>query len=177
MKKLITLFMAIVLIAGIQTVSAQEAKTQAVTTQAAKETKKIYNPEANAKEDINLAVKKAKTEGKHVLIQVGGNWCGWCILFHGFINEDPEIKKFIEDNYVFTLLNYSSENKNHDILAAYNNPGRFGYPVFLILDAKGDLIHTQDSGLLEEGKGYNKVKVMGFLRNWTTAALDPKNFK
>ncbi|MCX6226745.1 MAG: thioredoxin family protein [Bacteroidia bacterium] len=167
MKKLITFIMTLLLVAGIQTASAQEAKVA----------KKIYNPAANAREDINQAVKKAKAEGKHVLIQVGGNWCGWCILFHGFINEDPEIKKFIEDNYVFTLLNTSAENKNTELLKEYNNPGRLGYPVFLILNAKGKLIHTQDSGLLEEGKGYNKGKVMGFLRNWTPAAVDPKNFK
>ena len=167
MKKIITLIMTIVLVAGTQNVNAQEAK----------DPKKIYNPEANAREDINQAVKKAKSEGKHVFIQVGGNWCGWCILFHGFINGDPEIKKFIEDNYVFTLLNYSKENKNEEILLKYRNPGRMGFPVFLILDSKGELIHTQDSGLLEEGKGYNKVMVMTFLRNWTPAAMDPKSFK
>ncbi|MFA5815273.1 MAG: thioredoxin family protein [Bacteroidales bacterium] len=167
MKKLFTLIITIIMVAGIQAANAQEAK----------DPKKIYNPEANAKEDINKAVKKAKAEGKHVFIQVGGNWCPWCLLFHVYIKEDPEIKKFIEDNYVFTLLNYSKENKNAGILLKYKKPGRLGYPVFLILDAKGQLIHTQDSGLLEEGKGYNKVKVMTFLRNWTPAALDPKNFK
>jgi len=167
MKKLITLIMTIIMMAGISTADGQ----------AVQEKKKIYNPGANAKEDISQAVTKAKAEGKHVLIQVGGNWCGWCILFHGFINDDPEIKKFIEENYVFTLLNMSVENKNTELLREYKNPGRLGYPVFLILDAKGDLIHTQDSGLLEEGKGYNKGKVMGFLRNWTVAAVDPKNFK
>lgn len=34
----------------------------------------IYNPEANAKVEIASAVKKAKAENKHVLLQVGGNW-------------------------------------------------------------------------------------------------------
>lgn len=167
MKKFITIIMAVIMFAGIQSVHAQEAK----------DPKKIYNPEANAGDEIRQAIKKAKSENKHVFIQVGGNWCGWCILFHGFINEDPEIKKFIDDNYVFILLNYSKENKNQDILLKYRNPGRLGFPVFLILDGGGELLHTQDSGLLEEGKGYSKVKVMTFLRNWTPAALDPKNFK
>ncbi len=165
MKKLITLMMALSMLAG--TVLAQEAK----------DPKKIYNPEANAKEEIQAAVKKAKAEGKHVLIQVGGNWCGWCILFHGYINADPEIKKFVDENYVFMLLNYSPENKNIELLKKYRNPGRLGFPVFLVLDGKGKLIHTQDSGLLEEGKGYNKTKVMGFFRNWTVKALDTKNVK
>jgi thioredoxin-related protein len=167
MKKLITLIMTIIMFAGIQSVNAQETK----------EAKKIYNPEANAKEDISKAIKQANAENKHVFVQIGGNWCPWCILFHGYINDEPEVKKMIDDNYVFVLLNYSKENKNIELLKKYQNPGRMGYPVFLILDGKGNLIHTQDSGLLEEGKGYNKVKVMTFLRNWTVAALDTKNIK
>lgn len=167
MKKFIALTVTILLMTCIYSIRAQETK----------DPKKIYNPEANARDEISRAVKKARAEGKHVFIQVGGNWCGWCILFHGFINDDPEIKKLISDNYVFTLLNWSKENKNHDLMVKYRNPGRMGYPVFLILDGKGELIHTQDSGLLEEGKGYSRDKVMTFLRNWSPAALDLKNMK
>ena len=51
------------------------------------------------------------------------------------------------------------------------NPGRFGYPVFVILDANGKRIHTQDSGLLEEDKGYSKRKVSTFLKGWAPSAL------
>jgi hypothetical protein len=35
---------------------------------------KIYNPQADAKADIANAVAKAKTEGKHVMLQIGGDW-------------------------------------------------------------------------------------------------------
>ena len=167
MKKIIVLILALCMVAGLQTMYAQETK----------EPVKIYNPQANAREDINKAIVKAKAENKHVIIQVGGNWCGWCIKFHAYINEDPEISKIIADNFVFTLLNYSTENKNKEILTEYRNPGRLGFPVFLILDGNGQLIHTQDSGLLEEGNGYNKAKVMTFLNKWTYKALDPTNFR
>jgi len=167
MKKIISLIFVLCLISGLQPTNAQVTK----------EPVKIYNPLADAREDINKAIVKAKAENKHVIIQVGGNWCGWCIKFHAFINEDPEISKIIADNYIFTLLNYSTENKNKEILTEYRNPGRLGFPVFLILDGNGQLIHTQDSGLLEEGSGYNKVKVTTFLNQWTYKALDPKNFR
>ncbi|MFH0761199.1 MAG: thioredoxin family protein [Bacteroidota bacterium] len=167
MKKLVALIIAVCLASGIQTINGQEIK----------EPVKIYNPEANAREDINMAIAQAKAENKHVFIQVGGNWCGWCKLFHAYIDEDPEIKKLLEEKYVFTLLNWSPENYNTELMKEYRNPARLGFPVFLILDGNGTLIHTQDSGLLEEGKGYNKVKVMTFLKKWTFEALDPKNIK
>ncbi len=35
---------------------------------------KIYNPQADAKSDIANAVSKAKAEGKHVMLQIGGDW-------------------------------------------------------------------------------------------------------
>jgi thioredoxin-related protein len=167
MKKLSILILTLLLVAGVSNSNAQEAK----------DPKKIYNPEANAADDIAKAIAQAKADGKHVFVQIGGNWCPWCILFHSYINENAEVKKVLDEGYVFVLLNYSQENKNKELLARYNNPGRFGYPVFLILDGKGNLIHTQDSGLLEEGKGYSKDKVMTFLKNWAPGALDPKNIR
>ena len=75
------------------------------------------------------------------------------------------------------LVNTSKENYNKELLAKYEYPGRLGYPVFLILDGTGRRLNTQDSGLLEQGEGYNKSKVMTFLRQWSAAALDPKNNK
>jgi thioredoxin-related protein len=167
MKKICILIFAIGLFAGYQSLNAQETKKPV----------QIYNPQADAKQEIDQAIAKAKAENKHVFIQVGGNWCGWCIKFHAFIKEDPEIRKMVEDNYVFTLLNYSTENKNKEILTQYRNPGRLGFPVFLILDGNGQLIHTQDSGLLEEGNGYNKAKVINFFNKWTYKALDPTSFR
>ena len=52
-----------------------------------------------------------------------------------------------------------------------NNAGRFGFPVLVVLDEQGNVIHIQDSALLEEGKGYNQQKVLRFFQNWTPAAV------
>jgi hypothetical protein len=51
-----------------------------------------------------------------------------------------------------------------------NNAGRFGFPVMVVLDENGNVIHIQDSSFLEEGKGYNKEKVIRFFKNWTPQA-------
>ncbi len=126
----------------------------------------IYNPELDGIKQIKEAVKIAKAENKHILVQVGGNWCPWCIKFHKYSNGDAEIKEIIDNNYVVVKLNYSPENKNEAAMEKLGSPGSFGYPVFVILNAEGDRLHTQDSGLLEEDKGYSKKKVTGFLKGW-----------
>lgn len=138
---------------------------------------KLYKPEENAEQQLNEAVKKAKTEGKHVFIQVGGNWCIWCARFNDLVINDKSIDSLINANYVVYHLNYSKENKNEKLLANYRFPQRFGFPVFMVLDGNGNLIHTQNSGYLEKGKGYDEKTVMGFLNDWSPKAFDPKQYK
>jgi thioredoxin-related protein len=135
------------------------------------EAKKIYDPSLDGMKQINAAVAAAKASGKHVLIQYGGNWCPWCIKFDGFSKADPEISKMIADNFIPVKLNYSPENRNSAANEYLGYPSRFGFPVFIIVNGKGKVLHIQDSGLLEEGEGYNQKKVVGFLRNWTASAI------
>ncbi len=138
---------------------------------------KIYNPNANAKSDISDAIKKAKAENKNVLLMIGGNWCPWCIKLHGFINQDPQIDSLMKADYIWVMVNYSKENKNLDILKEYEYPQRFGFPVLLVLDQKGRRLETQDSWYLEKDKGYDKEKLMHFLKMWSVAALNPDSYK
>lgn len=141
------------------------------------ETKKLYDPNADAARDIAAAVKKAAAENKFVLIQAGGNWCSWCIEFARFSRADKSIDSLISNSFVWYHLNYSKENKNDVLFAKYGYPQRFGFPVFLILNSKGQLIHTQSSEYLEDGKkSYDKQKVLGFLGNWTPKSLDPATY-
>lgn len=138
---------------------------------------KIYNPSANAKNDIAKALLQAKQEGKHVMLQVGGNWCPWCIKLHKYFNSNPEINTLLKDNYIFLEVNYSKENKNLDALAELDYPQRFGFPVMVILNGNGERIHTQNTGNLEESKAYDFKKVKSFLYNWRPDALNPDHYK
>lgn len=132
----------------------------------AQEKVSLYDVTLDPFKQLEEAKAIALKEDKNILIQAGGNWCSWCRLFHKFATENKTIDSIIKANYVFVLVNYSKENKNEAFFKAYKNPGRFGYPSFLVLNAKGDLLHVQDSGYLEEGKGYSEEKVSRFLLLW-----------
>jgi thioredoxin-related protein len=137
----------------------------------------LYKPSENAEQKIAEAVKLAKQEHKHVFIQIGGNWCIWCARFNDFTTTDPSIDSLVKTNYVVYHMNYSKENYNARLLAKYGYPQRFGFPVFLVLDGNGKLIHTQNSGYLEDGnKSYKKESVTGFFTDWSPAALNPKMY-
>ena len=61
--------------------------------------------------------------------------------------------------------------KAESLMKRLNNPARFGFPVFVVLDEKGTVLHIQDSSFLEEGKVYDEKKVLRFLKNWTPKAV------
>ena len=144
--------------------------------------KKVYNEDINPLEQIDQALVKAKTNGKFVVCQVGGNWCPWCLRFADFITNDATISKLIGDNFEYIHVNYNprkSEGAEKAAQAAalmdrLNNCGRFGFPVFVVLDDAGKVIHIQDSSFLEEGKGYSQEKVLRFFKNWTPKAVKNK---
>ena len=132
---------------------------------------KVYDESIDAMAQIDAAIVRAQKEHKYVLCQVGGNWCPWCLRFADFATKDSVVNQIITDNFIYIHVNTSKSNKNIEAMKRLENPGRFGYPVFVILDAKGNRLHTQNSVYLEEGKGYNEKKVADFLRNWTEDAI------
>ena len=138
---------------------------------------KLYDPQANAYAQIHDAVVRAKKENKHVLVQVGGNWCVWCKRLHTLMTEDDAIRNYTDSNFVVVHINYSKENKNEQILQSLGYPQRFGYPVLVVLDERGNRLHTQNSAYLEDGKGHSAKKVLEFLKQWSPAALNPANYK
>ncbi len=137
---------------------------------------KIYNPDADAMADLNKAIATAKVENKHVFVQIGGNWCPWCILMHKFYTSDKEIDSIMKADYVRVMVNYSRDNKNLDVMKRLGYPQRFGFPVIVILDGDGNVLHIQNTAYLEEGKGYNRKKFIEFLKNWNVEALNPENY-
>ena len=151
----------------------------ALTVNAQTALKKVYNEEINPMEQIDQALAKAKTEGKFVICQVGGNWCPWCLRFADFITNDTTISKIIDENFEYIHVNYNPRKSEGEanarqaaaLMKRLDNCGRFGFPVFVVLDEDGKVIHIQDSSFLEEGQGYHQEKVLRFFKNWTPKAV------
>jgi thioredoxin-related protein len=141
--------------------------------------KKVYDENINPLEQIDQAIAKAKKDGRFVVCQVGGNWCPWCLRFADFITNDTVISKVVDENFVYIHVNYNPRQSEgaekvrqaKAMLKRLNNPARFGFPVFVVLDEKGRVLHIQDSSFLEEGNGYNQEKVLRFFKSWTPEAV------
>ena len=141
--------------------------------------KKVYDETIDPIEQIDKALMKAESEGKYVISQVGGNWCPWCLRFAQFMEKDVAIAKVVAENFVFVHTNYnprkaaSEAQKKRDerLMKMLGYPGRFGFPVFVVMAPNGKVVHIQDSGYLEEGNTYDQKKVLRFFQNWTPKAV------
>ncbi len=124
----------------------------------------IFDPTRDAAKDLAAGVKKAAKENKRVLVDVGGNWCGWCLKLDKLFHENADIAGLLKKHYVIVKINFSPENENKKVLAQF--PKVEAFPHLFVLDAKGKLVHSQDTGLLEEGDHHDPAKVVTFLKKW-----------
>ncbi len=132
----------------------------------------IYDPDANAREDIANAVRQADAGNKHVLLQIGGNWCPWCVRLHHLESSDPQIDSLLKADYIRVMVNVPKEKdkRDYELLKTLGNPQRFGFPVLVFLNRKGERIHTQDSWYLEQDKAYDREKVIHLFKMWNVVA-------
>jgi len=131
-----------------------------------------FDPARNPDKDLQQAIALARNN-KRIILDVGGEWCIWCHRLDKFFDDNADIKKFMDENFIVVKVNFSPDNKNENFLSNY--PKIPGYPHLFVLDKDGKFLHSQDTGKLEAGKGYSKDSVMTFLNKWTiTKVQDPK---
>lgn len=102
--------------------------------------------------------------GRHVLLEVGGEWCGWCQILDKYFDDNADILELRDRNSVMVKVNFSPENQNEKVLSPY--PAIEGYPHFFVLDGEGELLHSRNTGELEAGKSYDREKSTAFLKQW-----------
>ncbi|RPJ61108.1 MAG: thioredoxin family protein [Acidobacteria bacterium] len=123
-----------------------------------------YDPARNAAADFDQTISQAKQSGKRILLEVGGNWCSWCRALDRFIHDNPAVATALRDHYIIMKVNMSEENRNQEFLGRF--PEIKGYPHIFVLDADGNVLHSQDTGALEERKSYSEKAFLDFLNRW-----------
>lgn len=123
-----------------------------------------YDETRDPAADLQVAVERAQKEGKRILIQVGGEWCGWCKLLDAYIHDHSSVSEIIDAEYLMMKVNWSRENHNEAFLGQY--PTIQGYPHIFVLEKDGSFLHSQNTGDLEEERSYNEEVLVGFLKEW-----------
>ena len=128
----------------------------------------IYDESADAKALIAAAVAKAEANNKRVLVQWGGNWCGWCYKLHDLFESNEEIGKTLQYEYEVVMI----DSNTNEALAKSMKVNFEGVPYLTVLDSSGKKLTDQDTGSLEVGDKHDPAKVLAFLEKWKPEPLD-----
>ena len=62
---------------------------------------------------FDAASARAMSEGKHVIVDIYTNWCGWCKVMERETYGNPEVADYLTQNFVLAKVNGESSAKIH----------------------------------------------------------------
>lgn len=127
-----------------------------------------YDPKRNPAMDLAVSVSQAKSSGKRILLQVGGDWCAWCHQLERFLETEPAVAEALGENFIVMKVNSSDENRNEAFLSQF--PAIAAYPHWIVLDEEGKFLHSQNMADLEAGETYSRPAILRFVDQWKAAA-------
>lgn len=127
--------------------------------------KDLYPADADAKKEIENALKQAATEKKRVILVFGGNWCYDCHVLDRALHEGPA-GKIVSEGFLLVHVNIGEGDKNLDLLKKYKIPLEKGVPAVAILGGDGGLLYTSGEGEFEAARRMMKKDLVAFLMLW-----------
>jgi len=126
-----------------------------------------YDENADADAAVNAAFARAKKNGKRVLIDLGGNWCGDCIVLANLMQR-PELKRFLATNFEIVSVDVGRFNKNLQIPARFGITQRLeGVPSVIIAEPNGTFVNPGHIAALADARHMTPQAIADWLAQWT----------
>ncbi len=127
--------------------------------------KDLYAADADARKEIDEALKKAAGNHRRVLLVFGGNWCYDCHVLDRALHEGTA-GQLMKEGFVLVHVDIGEADKNLDLLKRYKIPLEKGVPAVAILAADGNLLYSSGDGEFEAARRMMKKDLVAFLRRW-----------
>jgi hypothetical protein len=122
-----------------------------------------YNENQNPTADLAATIQRATAENKRILIQVGGEWCGWCHRISDYMETNEKVRQLVDDHFIVMKVTYPGAHVE-SFLEQY--PRVEAYPHLFVLEPDGKFLHSQGTAELEFEKSYNEEVFCKFLSDW-----------
>ena len=126
-----------------------------------------YDEAANADKAVAAAKAKAKSQHKRLIVDMGGNWCPDCRILAGTM-ELPELKTFVDRNFVVISVDIGRFDKNLQVPAHYGITKRLeGVPALMVIDPKTDkLLNAAQVSQLSDARHMSPQGLADWLAGW-----------
>lgn len=129
----------------------------------------LYPASADAKKEIDEALKSAATDHKRVLLVFGGNWCYDCHVLDRALHEGAA-GKIVRESFLLVHVDIGQGEKNPDIVKRYKINLDKGVPVVALLESNGKLLYGSNDGEFEAARKMMKKDLVAFLKRWRRSA-------
>ena len=123
----------------------------------------LYRNDANATKEIRQALISAGKQGKHVLLDFGGNWCIDCHVLDNAFHQ-PRIAPLLNNNFVLVHVDVGRFDKNLDLAKKYHVDLEKGVPSLAVLDAQEKVLYATAD--FERALVMSEDDVIQFLNKW-----------
>ena len=127
-----------------------------------------YDEAADADAAVDAAFARARKSGKRVLIDMGGNWCGDCIVLANLM-QLPEMKRFLAAHFEIVSVDVGRFDKNLQIPARFGAVDRLkrgGVPSVIIAEPDGSFVNRTDISALEDARHMSPQAIADWLAQW-----------
>lgn len=127
-----------------------------------------YDEHANANADVAKARARAIARHKLLLIDLGGNWCGDCLVLAGTMAL-PEVKAFVDAHYEVVTVDVGRFDRNLQVPARYGIKTRLqGVPSLLVVEPRHDrLLDGGHVAALADARHMDPQSLADWLAQWT----------
>ncbi len=132
----------------------------------------VYDSHRDPFKDLGFAKEQAAAQHKNILLDVGGNWCPWCLIFDRQVHTEPNRSLLIK-GFVMVHVNhgifFSGNGKFMKTLPPVNS-----YPHLFVMSPEGKILKDENMSDVspddKHAKAYDETKIQTFLKQWTPSA-------
>ncbi len=128
-----------------------------------------YDATADARQDIEGALRESQADHKLVLLDFGANWCLDCLVLDRLFR-DSTVAGFLRANFRVVRVDVGRFDRNLDISKRYGSPIENGVPAVVVLSPSGEVVASTKDGSLERARAVTAQQMLSFLQGWVSAS-------
>lgn len=127
--------------------------------------KDLYPPNADAKAEIEEALKAAAKDQKRIILIFGANWCYDCHVLNLAMHEGTA-GEIVRKSFILVHVDIGEGELNAELVKKYVITIEKGVPAIAILGSDGSLLYSSGNGEFEAARKMMKQDLLTFLRRW-----------
>lgn len=122
-----------------------------------------YDPSADAKAEIQVALTQAAAAKEPVLLIFGANWCPDCRALDKSL-KTPRNAELMSHQFKMVKVDVGNFDHNLDVAAQYGDPIKKGIPAAVIVAPSGHVLYATRAGELADARRMSDDGVYEFFR-------------